>query len=112
MTQTPLRVAFTCMLVCAPFLLAGCGDGWEPIRTDTVFPYGNQRTAGSTIAYVQAQMMPERTLNLEPAQPVETPPPPAIQEEPEVVEEVPAEPPVIEDPQPDMEEIFDDAQMK
>ncbi len=48
------------------FLLAGCGEGYEQIRTDEIFPYGNQRTAGSTIAYVRAKLMPEKELVIQP----------------------------------------------
>lgn len=48
------------------FLLAGCGEGYEMVKTNTMFPYGNQRTAGSGVAYVLAKMMPEKELKLEP----------------------------------------------
>ena len=47
-----------------PFLLMGCGDGWEVVRTTDVFPYGNQRTAGSGVMYVRAKMMPKKDLKL------------------------------------------------
>ena len=50
----------------APLCLAACGDGYEMIKTDTMFPYGNQRTAGSGVAYVLAKMMPEKELVLKP----------------------------------------------
>lgn len=53
-------------LLALPFMLSACGDGYEMIKTDTYFPYGNQRTAGSGVAYVLAQMLPERDLNLQP----------------------------------------------
>lgn len=56
-------------LLAAPFLLTGCGEGYELIKTDTMFPYGNQRTAGSGVAYVLAKMMPEKELKQEPATP-------------------------------------------
>lgn len=49
------------------FLLAGCGDGYEFVKTNTMFPYGNQRTAGSGVAYVLAKMMPVKELKLETA---------------------------------------------
>ena len=47
------------------FLLAGCGEGFEPVKTNTIFPYGNARTAGSGVAYVLAKMLPEKELKLE-----------------------------------------------
>lgn len=50
----------------APLLLAGCGDGWEMQLTNTHFPYGNQRTAGSGVMYVRDNMMPQKDLNLKP----------------------------------------------
>lgn len=38
-------------------MLASCGEGsgWEMKLTNTMFPYGNQRTAGSGVAYVRAK---------------------------------------------------------
>ena len=47
------------------FLLTGCGEGYELVKTNTMFPYGNQRTAGSGVAYVLAKMMPKKELKLE-----------------------------------------------
>lgn len=58
----------TLVLFSLPVLLAGCGEGYEWQLTDTHFPYGNQRTAGSGVAYVLVKMMPEKTLNLQPVQ--------------------------------------------
>jgi len=53
------------------FLLTGCGEGYELVKTNTMFPYGNQRTAGSGVAYVLAKMLPKKDLKLESvAQPV------------------------------------------
>ncbi len=52
------------LVLSAPLLLAACGEGYEMIRTDTMFPYGNQRTAGSGVAYVRAKMLPEKDLVL------------------------------------------------
>lgn len=51
-------------------LLAGCGEGsgWERVLTKEMFPYGNQRTAGSGVAYVLAKMMPEKELKLSPVE--------------------------------------------
>lgn len=64
--MTKYLTRFICVLV-VPFMLAGCGDGgeWEKTLTKTHFPYGNQRTAGSGVAYVLAKMMPEKSLKLE-----------------------------------------------
>lgn len=44
--------------------LSGCGDGWEAHLTKTEFPYGNQRTAGSGVVYVRANMMPQKELKV------------------------------------------------
>ena len=89
------------MMVCAPFMLSACGEGWEVQRTDQVFPYGNQRTAGTGVVYVRAKMMPEKELKLEPV--AEEPP----MEEP--VAEAPKEEPA---PVLDAEEIFEEVQTK
>lgn len=59
--------AKTLALLCLPALLAAC-EGYEWQLTDTHFPYGNQRTAGSGVAYVLVKMAPEKTLKLEPAE--------------------------------------------
>ncbi len=56
----------TLALLCLPVMLAAC-EGYEWQLTNTHFPYGNERTAGSGVIYVLAKMMPEKTLNLEPA---------------------------------------------
>lgn len=55
-----------CILL-ATLSLAACGEGsgWEMQLTNTVFPYGNQRTAGSGVMYVRAKMLPEKTISLE-----------------------------------------------
>lgn len=54
-----MRIFTNKFSVCALALaLAGCSDGWTPERTDTLFPYGNQRTAGSGVVYVRSQMEP------------------------------------------------------
>lgn len=55
------------MILAAPLILASCGEdsGWEMQLTNTVFPYGNQRTAGSGVMYVRAKLLPEKTLSLE-----------------------------------------------
>lgn len=57
---------YTCLsLLAAPFMLTACGEGYELIKTDTMFPYGNERTAGSGYAYVLAKMLPEKEVKLE-----------------------------------------------
>jgi hypothetical protein len=40
-------------------MLTGCGEGYEISRYEG-FPYGNERTAGTGIAYVRAKMMSEK----------------------------------------------------
>jgi len=58
-----MQISMNRLTVCAlVFMLAGCGDGWEAKRTDTLFPYGNQRTAGSGVAYVLAKMLPSKDI--------------------------------------------------
>ena len=47
--------------------LSACSDDYVAMKTTEHFPYGNQRTAGSGVAYVLAQMLPERSLNTGPA---------------------------------------------
>ncbi len=81
-----------------PLLLGACGEGWEFQKNDVVFPYGNQRTAGSGVAYVLAKMMPEKELKVEPALDV-------VAQEPETV--VQPHYPIA-----DAEEIFVEAQVK
>ena len=77
------------------FLLTGCGEGYELVKTNTMFPYGNQRTAGSGVAYVLAKMLPKKELKLETvAQPVERDWKPEVKEIlPEPKEEVAPPPP-------------------
>lgn len=48
-----------------PFLVSGCGQGYELVKTKAMFPYGNQRTAGSGYAYVLAKLLPAKELRLE-----------------------------------------------
>lgn len=57
------------LTVCAISLLSltACGEGWEAVRTSDIVPYGNTRTAGSTIMYVQKKMMPAKDLKVEDA---------------------------------------------
>tara|TARA_R110001592_G_scaffold20926_9_gene84632 strand:- start:18005 stop:18727 length:723 start_codon:yes stop_codon:yes gene_type:complete len=90
MSKSFLRLA----ILCAPFVLTACGDGWEAQKTDTYFPYGNQRTAGSGVVYVRAKMMPEKKMVLEP-----------------VMEKVEPKPATVE-PVLEADDIFSDAQKK
>ncbi len=78
----------------APLLLTACGEGWEAQRSDSYFPYGNQRTAGSGVVYVRAKMLPEKKLVVEP-----------------VANEV-KEDSITVEPVLEAEEIFSDAQRK
>lgn len=72
-------MSFYRLLLCSmPLLLTACGDGWEAQRTTEVFPYGNQRTAGSGVVYVRAKMMPEKELVVETPAAAETAPAPAM----------------------------------
>ncbi len=72
----------TRLLLALPVLfalpLAGCGEGYEMVSYDG-FPYNNIRTAGSGIAYVRANLLPERGPVIEAAQPENVP---VIQPEP------------------------------
>lgn len=97
--------SFKYILLAAPFLLGACGEGYEQIRTSEIFPYGNQRTAGSTIAYVQAKLMPERTLNLDSV---------SDQKEQKANVTAPAPPPsnVIKELENDLETLFEEKQKK
>lgn len=57
------------LLIPALGLLASLGacDGYEMTKVDNYFPYGNQRTAGSGVAYVVAKMMPKKEMKLDTA---------------------------------------------
>lgn len=65
-----------------PFFLVGCGEGYELIKVDNYFPYGNKRTAGSGYAYVLAKMLPEKELMTKPVE---------REWKPEVIEMLPKE---------------------
>ncbi len=59
MNKNIMRLA----IISAPLLLlTACGENWEMQRTDQILPYGNQRTAGTGIAYMRAKMLPEKEL--------------------------------------------------
>ncbi len=62
MNQSFLRM----LILAAPLALTACGEGWEAQRTTEYTPYGNDRTAGSGVVYVRAQMLPKKELELEP----------------------------------------------
>ena len=98
------------LLLATPLLLAGCGEGYELIKTDTMFPYGNQRTAGSGYAYVLAKMLPpkqEPILKAVAPRPEPQPEPKApIEETKEIIQDIP------EPPAQDAEEIFREQQEK
>ncbi|MCB9983388.1 MAG: hypothetical protein H6861_06925 [Rhodospirillales bacterium] len=95
------------LLLASPLLLGACGEGYDLIKTDTMFPYGNQRTAGSGYAYVLAQMLPEKEMKLQSVAPRKAPEP--LQETKEIIEDIP-EP---AEPQPQKaEEIFREQQEK
>lgn len=103
------------VILAAPLFLAACGEGYEMIRTDTIFPYGNKRTAGSGVAYVRASMLPEKGVNLESVK---------REQEPKVIEPPPVEPPapipveekgdkeVLENLETDMDKLFEEVQRK
>lgn len=99
---------FRALLMASPLLLAACGEGYEVIPTQTMFPYGNQRTAGTGYAYVLAKMLPPKTQPiLQSVEPRSAPEP--IQETKQIMEDIPEPPePIAQDP----EEIFHEKQMK
>lgn len=97
---------YTLLALCA-LPLTACGEGYVPELTNTFFPYGNQRTAGSGVAYVIAKMMPEKELKLVPVE--EPPKPKVITPEPEPKMEIP--PPTV-DEIPDLNPTFRESQKK
>lgn len=110
MSKRSLKYVF----LAAPFLLGACGEGYELVRINDAFPYGNERTAGTGVAYVLAKMMPERELNLEP---VSTP---ATEAEPVVIDPEPPPPPqpvqetkdILQDLETQMDKLFEEGQQK
>jgi hypothetical protein len=100
------------LLLASPFLLSACGEGYELVKTDTAFPYGNQRTAGSGYAYVLAKMLPEKEMNLQPVaprsepQPQLAPDPAPLAETKQIIEDIP------EPPAQDADDIFREQQTK
>lgn len=73
------------VLLTFPLLVAGC-DGYEMVKTDKYFPYGNERTAGSGYAYVLKKMLPEKDVKLEVVE---------RDWEPKIVEALPKSEPVV-----------------
>lgn len=105
--------SFKFALMAAPFLLGGCMEGYELVKVNDVFPYGNERTAGSAYAYVLAGLMPERELNLEPI--VD----PVAETTSAIVEPAPMQPPalqetkdILEELDTDLDEVFEESQRK
>ncbi len=92
-------------LLVTPLVLAGCGEGYELVRTDS-FPYNNERTAGTGVAYVLAKMAPEKELNLEPVQREEEPK--AIEETKDILEDMDHD----VEPAVNMDDVFDEAMTK
>ena len=87
------------LLACVALPLAACGEGYEMQLVKDYFPYGNQRTAGSGVAYVLAKILPEKQLKLEPVKPkielapvvkAPEPPPAPIAPPAPVVDEIPS----------------------
>lgn len=104
----------TQIFLAAPLLmvlpLAGC-DGYERVAYTGV-PYNNERTAGTGVAYVRANMLPEKGPVIEAKQPanekvVEPPPPPPpaapLEETKDILDDVGED---------KADEIFNDAQDK
>ncbi|NCC22630.1 MAG: hypothetical protein EOM26_09250 [Alphaproteobacteria bacterium] len=81
--------------------LAACGEGYEPVAYQG-FPYANERTAGSGVAWVRMNLMPEKgpVVDIDPARA-------AVEPEPAAAETEPAEPYTEE-----AEEIFKEMQRK
>lgn len=105
-------------LMAAPFLLSACGEGYELVPTQNMFPYGNERTAGTGYAYVLAKMLPKKEMKVEAVhremkpEPVKAEPQDDIltlEEDPVVEapkEEAVVEPPPAEPPAKDADELF------
>ena len=58
MSKSLLRLA----LLCAPLALTACGEGWEMQKVTNYGTYGDDRTAGTGVAYVRARMLPKKEL--------------------------------------------------
>jgi hypothetical protein len=80
------------------------------VRVDS-FPYNNERTAGTGVAYVLAKLAPAKELNLEPVVREQEP----VAEEPAAIKETKK---ILESMEPDvetavdMDEVFEEAMTK
>lgn len=99
-------------LLATPLLLAGCGEGYDLIKTDTMFPYGNQRTAGSGYAYVLAKMLPPKQEPILKAVEPRPAPQPEVKEPIEETKEIMQSVPAPEEEVQDADEIFREEQTK
>jgi len=98
------------LLACVSLPLAACGEGYEMQLVKDYFPYGNQRTAGSGVAYVLAKLLPEKELKLQPVVREQAPAPVAQAPEPAPP---PIQPPApVVDEIPSLEETFRESQIK
>ena len=57
----------------SPLALAGCGEGWDMQPYKDMEPYTMERTAGSGIEYVRANMAREKAVVLKPEAEVHVP---------------------------------------
>lgn len=61
-----LKKVKTIFALCALALpLGACGEAWEMQLTKTSTPYGQERTAGSGVAYVLVHMAPKKDMQLQ-----------------------------------------------
>ena len=92
-----LRKSLMAVLCLSPLMLAAC-EGWVPVYSHDIFPYGNDRTAGSGVVWVRESLLPPKTLKVEiPEEVVETLP--ALDPAPEpalIVEKEEELPPIAE----------------
>ena len=93
------KISLVLLAGVSAFGLSACGEGYEMVRTTDVAPYGNARTAGSGVMYVQAKLLPEKELNLEKEMEEEVEE--EVEEEiEEIIEEAEEAEEVIEEPMP------------
>lgn len=97
------KIKLTLALSLCVLGLSACGEDYQMVLVDDYFPYGNQRTAGSGVAYVRMKMAPARPLNIK-------------VEDKTVKEEIIIKEKVIIEKQPmieqNIEPVFRDAQKK
>ncbi len=53
------------LLLTVPLMLGACGPDFQPTRVEGIVPYVMERTAGTGVAYVRAQMMPAKAIVVE-----------------------------------------------